>query len=293
MTWLRKLTSKLESLNTDAQKTVQEHTSATLEQPETRKRLATLAATYNWQQDEPTLPLNQLHLSQPSSIKADVREKKRYTKERTQQHANLPLQKKSGTDSELDSNMKALARLRELPRGTQIDSRIAAIQGILGEKEVFRTLHNLRWPEGVVCPRCRSGNIVRRDPPPDAPDARYYYECLNCKGAGNPSGFDGLTGLQVENAVHALRQWILCWYLLGFCSAAQIAKVLGLSLADVAELASLGANLVELPESSLLSYRQSQARTATENRKAQADSDELRAKSSSLGKYKPGPKSKL
>ncbi|MFO1258860.1 MAG: transposase [Gammaproteobacteria bacterium] len=288
MTWLRKLTSRLDSTETEPREAAQ----PSIERPETKERLSKLVATYSWGVSR-ELPLHQLHLTQPTSNQTSSPPKKHYTKERS---PNPPYPTVSNTrdiDPELDSNMKALGRLRDLPRGTQIDSRIAAIQDLLGEREVFRTLHNLRWPQGVVCPRCRSTNVVRRDPPPTSNDSRFFYECLNCKGSGNPSEFDDLTGLQVENAIRALRQWILCWYLLGFCSVAQIAKVLGLGLAEVAELASLGAHIVELPESSLLSYRQSQARTARENLKAQSEADELRTRSTSLGKYKPGPKSKL
>lgn len=287
MTWLRKLTSRLETTQVEPSEMAQ----PSIERPETQERLSKLVAQYAWGVGH-ELPLHQLHLTQPGSNPASSL-KKHYNYKKISEPTRQIVPNTPDIDPELDSNMRALGRLRDLPRGTQIDSRIAAIQDLLGEREVFRTLHNLRWPQGVVCPRCRSTNVVRRDPPSTAEDSRFFYECLNCKGSGNPSDFDDLTGLQIDNAIRALRQWILCWYLLGFCSVAQIAKVLGLSLAEVAELASLGAHIIELPESSLLSYRQSQARTARENLKAQTEADELRTRSTSLGKYKPGPKSKL
>jgi transposase-like protein len=149
--------------------------------------------------------------------------------------------------TEEDDNLKALKRLRDLPRGTQVDSRIAAIDNLLGEGEIFKTLKMLRWPQGVICPRCHSTNVVRRDPPHDSVDKRHYYVCLNCKGEGGISDFDDFTGLPL-NSLFALRQWILCWYLIGFCSVNQIAKVLGISLQEVIQIVTLGNEVTELPK---------------------------------------------
>ncbi|HRE33093.1 MAG TPA: transposase, partial [Candidatus Berkiella sp.] len=159
-----------------------------------------------------------------------------------QENENMP---KATIDS--DDNLKTLKRLRDLPRGTNVDSRIAAIKDLLGETEIFKTLKMLRWPQGVVCPRCRSSNVVRRDPPADAIDQRHFYVCINCKGEGDPSDFDDFTGLPI-GSINALRQWILCWYLIGFCSINQIAKVLGLSLQEVLQIASIGNDLTSLPD---------------------------------------------
>ena len=124
-------------------------------------------------------------------------------------------------------NLKKLQQLKTLPRprGTPLDnveSRVALIQSLLGDGEVFKTLQVLRWPQGVLCPRCHSSNVVRRDPPLNAKDHRHYYICLDCKGTGGISDFDDFTGLPI-GSLHALRQWILCWYLIGFCSVNRIA----------------------------------------------------------------------
>jgi len=199
------------------------------------------------------------------------------------------------TDPAIDSNVSALKRLRAQPRGTNVEARIAAIKNILGEREVFNTLQQLRWPKGVICPRCHSTNVVRRDPPPNATDGRYYYECLECKGAGDPTGFDDLTGLPINQAFHALQQWILCWYLIGFCSVTQVAQALGLSVAEVMQMAQLGTQLTELPlekdSSSLTQTARSKAREALKEKHQQVEEDELRTRSVTRGKYKPGPKS--
>ncbi len=194
-----------------------------------------------------------------------------------------------------DDNIKALKRLRELPRGTQVDSRIAAIHSLLGEGEIFKTLKMLRWPQGVICPRCHSSNIVRRDPPPDAADQRHYYVCLNCKGDGSPSDFDDFTGLPIGE-IRALRQWILCWYLIGFCSVAQIAKVLGISIQEVMQIATLGNELTQLPdnEAELQARVELKDKKTKENRnnRARVDEQEEKTRSASLSPLKPGYKSK-
>lgn len=205
---------------------------------------------------------------------------------------------KAKTAMEEDDNLKALKRLRDLPRGSQVDSRIAAINNLLGENEVFKTLKMLRWPQGVNCPRCHSSNVVRRDPPADAVDQRHFYVCLNCKGSGGQSDFDDFTGLPIES-IHALRQWILCWYLIGFCSINQIAKVLGLSLAQVMQIASVGNDLPSLPDAdaklrSKELFTQKERKTK-ETKKARdiIETDEEYRRSVSRSPLKPGNKSKL
>lgn len=161
---------------------------------------------------------------------------------------NKPLMSEGDiTMDEQDDNLKALQKLRSLPRGseTQVESRIAAIKNLLGEKEIFKTLQMIRWPKGIVCPRCQSSQIVRRDPPPDTPDKRHYYVCLTCKGEGGVSDFDDFTGLPV-GTLQGLRQWMLCWYLIGFCSMSQIARVLGISVHEVTQIASFGSQITEI-----------------------------------------------
>ncbi|MBS0289079.1 MAG: transposase [Proteobacteria bacterium] len=190
-----------------------------------------------------------------------------------------------------DDNLKALKRLRDLPRGTQVDSRIAAIKNLLGETEIFKTLKMLRWPQGVVCPRCHSTNVVRRDPPSNAIDKRHYYICLNCKGDGSPCDFDDFTGLPIGE-IRALRQWVLCWYLIGFCSVAQIAKVLGISVQEVMQIASLGNDLTVLPEEKAALQAESRKTQEAGKHRKQVEEQEDNTRSASKAPLKPGYKSK-
>lgn len=200
-------------------------------------------------------------------------------------------------EGQKDDNLKALKRLRDLPRGTQVDSRIAAIENLLGEPEIFLTLKMLRWPQGVICPRCHSSNVTRRNPPANAIDKRHYYECLNCKGEGSPSDFDDYTGLPM-GSLHALRQWIMCWYLIGFCSVNQIAKVLGLSVQEVMQMATKGSELAELPteEKELAAKKRQQnveKQSQEQNRnRSVIDTQEDYTRSESKAPLKPGYKSK-
>lgn len=208
----------------------------------------------------------------------------------------IPVTRKEPQDSPKD-NLDALKRLRSLPRGTQVDSRIAAVKALLGENEIFKTLKMLRWPHGVMCPRCHSSNVVRRDPPPDAIDQRHHYECLNCKGEGTPSDFDDFTGLPI-GSLHGLSQWILCWYLIGFCSVAQISKVLGISINDVLQMAAMGSEMAELrhdddPSAKMEKLQKEKEKKASREKSAltQEYNEEL-TRSASKSPLKPGYKSK-
>lgn len=200
-------------------------------------------------------------------------------------------------------NIDKLNALRSLPRGTNVDSRIAAIKDLLGEAEVFKTIQNLRWPSGIICPRCHSTNIVRKDPPSTSSDQRGYYECLQCQGRGDSSFFDDLTGLPIHEAEsHILGQvsnWILCWYLLGFCSLSKISEVLGLTLMQVIEMAELGTYMSEISKEKKQSLElgffskgyKEKARLDNEKKQAQVLKDELDTRSESKNPFKPGPKS--
>ena len=194
-------------------------------------------------------------------------------------------------------NIKALNKLRSMPRGTQVESRTAGIKALLGEEEVFQTLKMIRWPKGVVCPRCRSSR-VKENPHAKAADQRTHYICLDCRDDGAEGGgeFDDFTGLPVDS-LQGLTQWMLCWYLVGFCSLAQIADILGLSLAEVAEIAAFGSKITQIPDTEL-SYEKTLSgffarKTEKQRReKKRAESEDAELSATSEGKTPFNPKYK-
>jgi len=245
-------------------------------------------------------------MEQPFAFRQDLSSMLKYS--RSGCTSSIPLKNKqkaarvSNSSKSVSDNVSALKKLRDMPRGmggASVDSRIAAIKNMLGEKEIFKTLQMLRWPKGTICPKCKSSNIVRRDPPADAPDQRHYYVCLTCKGEGRASDFDDFTGLPV-GSLHGLRQWMFCWYLIGFCSISQISKVLGLSVAEISQIVGMGSQITELPEGTALKDKmESRERQQKEKKKAffstrkegvERQENETRSESKNI--YKPGPKSK-
>jgi transposase-like protein len=183
-----------------------------------------------------------------------------------------------------EDNLKKLQALRSLPRTVNVDQ-------------------NLRWPEGIICPRCHSKNIVHKKPPPESKDQRGYYECLQCQRSGGSSFFDDLTGLPIDvvetHLINYLNNWILCWYLIGFCSLTKIAQVLGLSLAQVMEIAKLGTQITEVSKEAKMemeygfftkSYKD-KIRLGKEKKQAETLQAELETRSESKNPFKPGPKS--
>ncbi len=189
----------------------------------------------------------------------------------------------------VDSKLKALKRLRQLPRGVDEAGRIHAITKLLTAPEVYATIRSLRWPENIHCPRCHSNHIVKRPQNPDNPYL-WQYECLNCTGRGLPNFFNDLTNLDVPDTLKGLTQWILCWYLLGFCAMPSIAKLLGVSLNLVGQIANLGQRfkdeqrLQEAVENTIVTPEQKKKKEEKVKKKAEVeDTEALRRKQRIFG----------
>jgi transposase-like protein len=67
----------------------------------------------------------------------------------------------------------------------------------------------MRWPEGVKCPRCGSGEIKKRGFH-NQQAHRQGYECQKCARQ-----FDDLTGTIFEGHHPPLRVWVVCLYFMG------------------------------------------------------------------------------
>jgi transposase-like protein len=102
------------------------------------------------------------------------------------------------------------------------------LSALIDDSKCFALVRQHRWPEGVRCPACGSGTVVR-DGCDDTQVDRQRYRCRACAGR-----FDDLTGTVLAGHHQPLRVWVLCLYFMGLnLSNRQIAKELGLSGSDV------------------------------------------------------------
>jgi transposase-like protein len=107
-------------------------------------------------------------------------------------------------------------------------SDLVNLSSLLDDAKCFALVRQHRWPEGVRCPCCDSGAVVRAGHDDTQPH-RQRYRCNACGGR-----FDDLTGTVLAGHHQPLRVWVLCLYFLGLnLSSRQIAAELGLSASDV------------------------------------------------------------
>ena len=102
------------------------------------------------------------------------------------------------------------------------------LSALLDDAKCFALVRQHRWPDGVRCPACASGAVIR-DGCDDRQRSRQRYLCKACSGR-----FDDLTGTVLAGHHQPLRVWVLCLYFMGLnLSNRQIAAELGLNAADV------------------------------------------------------------
>ena len=102
------------------------------------------------------------------------------------------------------------------------------LSGLLDDAKCFAFVRQRRWPDGVRCPSCDSGAVIR-DGCDDTQPCRQRYRCKACGGR-----FDDLTGTVLAGHHQPLRVWVLCLYFMGLnLSNRQIAMELGLDASDV------------------------------------------------------------
>jgi len=107
-------------------------------------------------------------------------------------------------------------------------SDLVNLSGLMDDAKCFAFVRQCRWPEGVRCPACDSGAVVR-DGCDDTQPCRQRYRCKACAGR-----FDDLTGTVLAGHHQPLRVWVLCLYFMGLnLSNRQIAGELGLAVSDV------------------------------------------------------------
>ena len=108
---------------------------------------------------------------------------------------------------------------------------VIKIKKLVSDEQCYETVRGLRWPEGVKCPHCDSGNIIKRGRD-DVQSARQRYECKVCK-----KRFDDLTETIFAGHHQPLATWILCLYFMGLnISNQQIAEELDINEDDVYQM---------------------------------------------------------
>src|SRR3954466_3227514 len=102
------------------------------------------------------------------------------------------------------------------------------LSGLMDDAKCFAFVRQHRWPEGVRCPGCDSGAVIR-DGCDDTQPHRQRYRCQVCA-----SRFDDLSGTVLARHHQPLRVWVLCLYFMGLnLSNRQIAAELGLNPSDI------------------------------------------------------------
>jgi transposase-like protein len=96
------------------------------------------------------------------------------------------------------------------------------INNLIDEAQCYRTIREIRWNEGVRCPKCQSDKIVKNGHD-DIHRECQRYNCKNCKVS-----FDDLTGTVFASYHQPVSKWILCLYFMGLnLSNRQIAHEFG------------------------------------------------------------------
>jgi transposase-like protein len=108
-----------------------------------------------------------------------------------------------------------------------------SIHGLIDDAKCYEMVRKLRWPDGVCCPHCDSGQVVKNGH--DTTEThRQRYSCKDCERC-----FDDLTQTVFAGHHQPLRIWMLCSFLMGLnLSNLQIAAELNLSVSQAHEMAT-------------------------------------------------------
>src|SRR5271166_5052014 len=122
---------------------------------------------------------------------------------------------------------------RSTSRVTSWHPPMINIKNLIDDAKCFETVRQLRWPNGVTCPRCTSQHVTKNGSDETQPH-RQRYRCQN-----GHRGFDDLTETIFAGHHQSLSTWILCLYFMGLnLSNQQIAAELDLGVSDVQEMTS-------------------------------------------------------
>lgn len=98
---------------------------------------------------------------------------------------------------------------------------------LIDDQKCYEVVRQLRWPDGVHCPKCNGEKVSKRGF--HSQPHRQRYQCQTCQ-----QQFDDLSGTVFEGHHQPLRIWVLCLYLMGLnLSNEQIAHELDLAVGEV------------------------------------------------------------
>lgn len=107
------------------------------------------------------------------------------------------------------------------------------IQSLIDDAKCYQIVRDLRWPDGVRCPRCDSDRATRQGHDETQPHRRRY------EGSACRRRFDDLTGTVFAGHHQPLRVRVLCLYFMGLnLSNEQIAQELDLNPDDAQRMAT-------------------------------------------------------
>lgn len=108
------------------------------------------------------------------------------------------------------------------------------IQGLIDDARCYEVIRDLRWPEKVCCPSCKSEDVIKRGKD-DSVIYRQRYECKSCE-----KRFDDLTDTVFSGHHQPLKTWVIFLYFMGLnLSTQQISKELNLNKDDSHYMASI------------------------------------------------------
>ncbi len=105
------------------------------------------------------------------------------------------------------------------------------LASLIEDAKCYETVRQIRWSQGVNCPKCEGDEIIKRGKNETQPE-RQRYQCKGCS-----FHFDDLTDTIFAGHHQPLRVWILCLYFMGLnLSNQQIAQELDLDKDDVYQM---------------------------------------------------------
>jgi transposase-like protein len=108
------------------------------------------------------------------------------------------------------------------------------IQNLVDNKKCYEKVRELRWPEGVRCPHCKSADVIKRGLDDREAECQRY-ECKSCA-----KRFDDVTNTVFSGHHESLKTWIIFLYFMGLnLSTQQIAKELNLNKDDAQSMAEI------------------------------------------------------